>query len=281
MPLLPQAPPTPYPARHRDALAVRLEHVHRQFGQGPTALRAVQDVSLDVARGEFVSLVGPSGCGKSTLLRIIGGLLPPTDGAVGVLGDRPARAQRQKRIGFVFQEPALLPWRSVRDNVRLPLEVNRRPADPPASTVDGLLELVGLAAFRDYRPHALSGGMQQRVALARALALGPSLLLMDEPLASLDEITREQMRYELLRIRDQAGQTADGAGITVIMVTHSVPEAVALSDRVLVMSRRPGRLLADLPVPLPRPRTEAMERSPAFLDVVDRVRALLRGEPAP
>ena len=232
-------------------------------------------MSLEVAAGEFLSVVGPSGCGKTSLLRVAGGLLPPSEGTVEVLGGSTADAQGAKRLGLVFQEPALLPWRDVRSNVRLPLEVNRAATKQPPASVDELLHLVGLAEFAAYRPHELSGGMQQRVALARALVFAPEVLLMDEPFGALDEITREQMRYELLRVWDEA---AEGARKTVLFVTHSVAEAVALSDRVAMMSRRPGQIKAIVPIDLARPRSPEDERSSAFRDQVDRIRALLRDE---
>lgn len=236
---------------------------------------ALDGIDLQVGRGEFVAVVGPSGCGKTSLLRIAGGLLPSSAGDVEVLGGTAAAAQAGKRLGMVFQEPALLPWRDVRSNIALPSEVNRgsgRPVDP-----DALIGRVGLDGFQRARPHELSGGMQQRVALARALAVDPDVLLMDEPFAALDEITREQMRYELLRIWETG---VSDQPKTVLVVTHSVAEAVALADRVIVMSARPGRIRAQIPIELPRPRRPADERTPAFLDAVDRIRALLRENPA-
>ena len=295
----PPATPDPRPPATAEP-AVDLRRVSVRYG-GATGLLAVDGVSLEVRRGEFLTLVGPSGCGKTSLLRVIGGLLTPTGGTVALFGEPVTQAQREKRIGLVFQEPALLPWRSVAQNVRLPLQINRRAGARRQRSVADLLHLVDLEAFRDYRPHQLSGGMQQRVALARALAFEPDILLMDEPLTALDEITREQMRYELLRIWETAtvggagaaGGAAGGAGgaggagaaddrrKTVVFVTHSVAEAVILSDRVAVMSRRPGRIQAVLPIALPRPRSLADERSPAFLEYVDQIRALLREESRP
>ncbi len=237
----------------------------------------MDDVSFEVGMGEFVSVVGPSGCGKSSLLRVVAGLLSPTAGSVAVLGGSPEAAQAAKRLGLVFQEPALLPWRSVRANVRLPREVNRGANRASGLGVDALLQMVGLEAFAGYRPHELSGGMQQRVALARALAIDPDVLLMDEPFASLDEITRELMRYELLRIWSAAGERPK----SVLFVTHSVAEAVALSDRVLVMGRQPGQIKAVIEVDLARPRRPEDERSAAFLNYVDSIRDLLRSELEP
>ncbi len=255
--------------------AIAVEGVSIRYGAERTdgGLLAVDAVSFEVRAGEFVSLVGPSGCGKSSLLRAVAGLLTPTSGTVAVQGNTPQRAQQEKRLGLVFQEPALLPWRDVRGNVRLPRDVNSAANRRGGPEVDDLLRMVGLDAFRGYRPHELSGGMQQRVALARALAIDPDVLLMDEPFAALDEITRESMRYELLRIWSTAG-----AAKSVLFVTHSVAEAVALSDRILVLSQQPGQILAEIDVRLPRPRQPQAERSPAFLDYVDQIRSLLRAE---
>lgn len=259
--------------------ALRLQEVSvRYTGARSAELTALERVSLDVEPGEFLSVVGPSGCGKTSLLRVAGGLLSPSEGTVELVGESPAEAQRAKRLGLVFQEPALLPWRDVRSNVQLPLEVNRSVSSHLPVSVEGLLNLVGLSDFATYRPHELSGGMQQRVALARALVFSPQLLLMDEPFGALDEITREQMRYELLRVWNSP---IAGARKTILFVTHSVAEAVALSDRVAIMSRSPGRIKAIVPIELSRPRTPEKERSSAFLNHVDRIRTLLRDELSP
>ncbi len=269
----PTASPAP-PSAPSDA-ALQLSGVRLDYGD----VRALDGIDLEVRRGEFVVVVGPSGCGKTSLLRIAAGLLPPTDGSVRVLGGSADAAQAGKRLGLVAQTPALLPWRDVRANIALPESVNRS-ANGPAAAADpeALIRLVGLEGFERARPHELSGGMQQRVALARALVVDPDLLLMDEPFAALDEITREQMRYELLRVWSHA----PGAGATaktVLFVTHSVTEAVALADRVVVLSPRPGRIAAEMTIDLPRPRRPDDERAPAFLDAVDRIRALLRTAP--
>jgi NitT/TauT family transport system ATP-binding protein len=248
---------------------ISLDAVAMVYGRDGQSLEALSGIDLQVRRGEFVSVIGPSGCGKSTLLRIIGGLQQPTSGHVAVAGRPPREAQLRKDIGFVFQDASLLPWRTVRGNVRLPLEVNRRGrgAEP-----DRLIDLVGLSRFRDYHPHQLSGGMQQRVALARALVTSPAVLLMDEPFGALDEITRSAMRYELLRIwRSSAGEER-----TVVFVTHSITEAVLLSDRVVVMTPQPGRIAAIIDIELPRPREEDLETEPAFLEYARRLRSLLR-----
>jgi len=231
-------------------------------------LLALDGVDLAVGAGEFVSVVGPSGCGKSTLLRLVAGLLPSQGGEVSVLGGAPGEAQRAHALGLVAQEPGLLPWRDVAANVRLPLDVMRA-GDP--ERVRALLDQVGIAEFAGYRPAALSGGMRQRVALARALVHRPRLLLMDEPFGALDELSREAMRLELLRIWEQER-------IAVLFVTHSVVEAVLLSDRVVVMSGRPGRVRAVIDVPLPRPRGEAQGPSAAFVATAAAVRAALRSD---
>jgi NitT/TauT family transport system ATP-binding protein len=261
---------------------VAIEGLTQVFDRAARPLTALSNVNLRVGRGEFVSVIGPSGCGKSTLLRLIGGLLQPTEGRVDLAGATPAEAQRRKAIGYVFQDPSLLPWRSVIANVTLPLEVNRRRRSEDRRRPDGrpsgrsphdLLHLVGLSQFEGYYPRELSGGMQQRVALARALVFEPSLLLMDEPFGALDEITRRAMRYELLRIW-QAGDGGSGRK-TVVFVTHSIPEAITLSDRVVVMSGSPGTVRAVIDIDLPRPRDEDMETQPAFLDYVVRLRRLL------
>ncbi len=248
-------------------VAVR-DLTHRYAGADGTSLLALDGVDLEVTAGEFVSVVGPSGCGKSTLLRLVAGLLPSQSGGVQVLGGTAAEAQHAHALGLVAQEAGLLPWRDVEANVRLPLEVTRT-RDP--ERIRSLLEQVGIAEFARYRPAALSGGMRQRVALARALVHRPRLLLMDEPFGALDELSREAMRLELLRIWEQER-------MSVLFVTHSVAEAVLLSDRVVVMSGRPGRVRAVVEVPLPRPRTESQEAHPAFIAAAAEVRAALRAE---
>jgi len=244
---------------------VALRGVRKDYGGTP----ALAEVSLDVAPGAFVSLLGPSGCGKSTLLRIVADLVAPSSGSVTVAG-RPAREARERRdYGMVFQAATLFDWRTIRRNVELPLEIMGWRAAERRARADRMLELVDLADVADLRPPQLSGGMQQRVAIARALAFEPALLLMDEPFGALDELTRERMQDELLAIRARTGTT-------VLFVTHSIPEAVFLSSSVVVMSARPGRVLAEIPVDLPEPRTEDTREDPRFFQLVTEVRETLR-----
>ncbi|MEM8904536.1 MAG: ABC transporter ATP-binding protein [Actinomycetota bacterium] len=251
---------------------IRLESVSKRFWTKDQTVHALDRIDLDVAPGEFVSLIGPSGCGKSTLLRVVGGLLERDGGTVAVEGEEPRQAKRHKRFGFVPQAPALLPWRSVRKNVGLLGEVNRRGADHPLlsdAERQDLLERVGLGEFLDALPGELSGGMQQRVSLVRAFVLGAPVLLMDEPFSALDEITRVDMRYLLLDLWERRRTT-------VLFVTHSIPEAVILSDRVVVLAPRPGRVIDIVDIDLPRPRDEALEDTDEFHAGVARIRHLLR-----
>jgi len=247
----------------------------KTFRNNGRTLTALADVSLSVAAGEFVAVIGPSGCGKTTLLRTIGGLLAPSSGSVRIAGETPTAASRAKQVGYVFQDASLLPWRTVLENVRLPLEVNRRNHASTHLRPERLLDLMRLEEFRDYYPRQLSGGMQQRVALARTLVFDPSLLLMDEPFGALDEITREAMRYELLRIW-QSPLTNGGRRKTVVFVTHSIAEAVLLADRVAVLTAAPGRVKAAVEIDLPRPRTETTESSDEFRRYAAELRSLLR-----
>jgi NitT/TauT family transport system ATP-binding protein len=246
------------------AAGIRIDAAAKSFGP----LDALAQVDLAVAPGEIVTLLGPSGCGKTTLLRLIAGLEQPTAGAITVDGGPASEARAKKRFGFVPQAPALLPWRSVEANVRLLRDVNRGANAASLPDPDELLDAVGLTAFRSAAPHHLSGGMQQRVALARAFALGAPYLLMDEPFAALDEITRADMRHLL-------AQLCEPRGTAVVFVTHSIAEAVFLSDRVAVLSARPGRIVGMVEVPLPRPRTADLEDDPAFFEIETRLRRLL------
>jgi NitT/TauT family transport system ATP-binding protein len=232
-------------------------------GNGAAPTRALGSTTLQVQAGEFVCIVGPSGCGKTTLLRILGGLLQPTRGQVTLKGD--VLAGPRSEIGYVFQHANLMPWRTVLRNVALPLELQRLPAAEVDSRARAVLALVGLQGFEQSYPRQLSGGMAQRAALARTLVHEPELLLLDEPFGALDAITRERMNLELLGIRQAYDYTA-------IMVTHSIPEAVFLGDRVLVMSHRPGRIVAQIPVTLPYPRTLELMGAPEFASLTREVR---------
>lgn len=231
-----------------------------------TGTRAVAGLDARVGSGEFVSIVGPSGCGKSTFLRLAAGLLEPTGGRVLLNGHSPRHARRDHPIGFVFQFPTLLPWRSVRDNVRLPLEL----ADRSDRDVGDMLARVQLDGFEGAYPRELSGGMQMRVSLARALITRPQLLLLDEPFGALDEITRQLLNEQLVALWERDRWTA-------VFVTHNVSEAVFLSERVLVFSGRPGRVVREIGVPLPHPRRPEMRGDPAFARLVGEVGTALRG----
>jgi NitT/TauT family transport system ATP-binding protein len=247
-----------------DGAGITVAGVSKRFGD----LEVLTPVHLSVAPGEIVTLIGPSGCGKTTTLRMIAGLEAPTSGTISIDGAGPDAARARKQIGFVPQAPALLPWRTVEGNARLLLDVNARANGGSIADPIALLEQVGLGDFRGAYPHELSGGMQQRVGLVRAFALGAPYLLMDEPFAALDEITRADMRHllaELCEPRDTA----------VVFVTHSIAEAVFLSDRVIVFSGRPGSIIDTVDIDLPRPRTDATEDDTAFFDAERRVRHLL------
>jgi NitT/TauT family transport system ATP-binding protein len=247
---------------------VTIQNVSKTFLKGE--ITALERITLDVVEGEFVSLIGPSGCGKSTLLRLIGDLVAPTTGSVTVNGKTAHQARLDRDYGIVFQDAVLFDWRTVAKNIALPLELLGWKRGRWAPRVQELIELVELAGFEKHHPWQLSGGMQQRVAIARALCFDPSLLLMDEPFGALDELTRERLNLELLRIWD-------GLGNTVVFVTHSIAEAVFLSTRVVVMSPRPGRIRGIVSVDLPQPRTVQTREEPRFFELVTEVRELLRG----
>jgi NitT/TauT family transport system ATP-binding protein len=252
---------------------VRLNGVTKAFRSGSATTVALQEIDLEIGRGEFVSLIGPSGCGKSTLLRTIGDLTSPSSGTVLVNGKPATRARLDRDYGMVFQAPLLFDWRTVAENVQLPLELLGRARREREERTREMLELVDLTEFAGHHPYQLSGGMQQRVAIARALAFSPSLLLMDEPFGALDEMTRERMNTELLAIWERTG-------ITVVFVTHSIPEAVFLSSRVAVMSARPGRITQVVEIDLPRPRGLLTRESPRYFELITDVREALRlGEP--
>jgi NitT/TauT family transport system ATP-binding protein len=256
--------------------AITLDRVGMVYETASGAVEALRDVTLDMKRGEFVALVGPSGCGKSTLLRIIAGLRPVTAGRVLVDGTPVTRPIPQ--VGMVFQAAVLLKWRSVLDNVLLPAELAGMNPRPLRERAMELLRLVGLQDFAGKRPNELSGGMQQRVSLCRALLLDPPLLLMDEPFGALDAMTRDEMNLELLRVWGESGG-AVGARKTIVFVTHSIPEAVFLADRVVLMSPRPGRVASVTTIDLPRPRTVETRAAPRFGRYAVDIYDVLTGRP--
>ncbi len=234
------------------------------------AIRALAGIGFDIPPGQFVSIVGPSGCGKSTLLRLIAGLVAPTRGDLSVAGGSAATARRTAvRLSFVFQDPTLLPWRNVRDNIRLPLELQRTPRHERDPRVAAVLDMVGLSAFARRFPNELSGGMRMRVSLARALVTEPELLLLDEPFGALDDMTRQMLNEELMNLWNRRRWTG-------IFVTHNISEAVFLSERILVMSPRPGRIVADLRVPFDAPRRHELRAQAEFARLTGEVAACLR-----
>jgi len=252
------------------AIAIAAKALNKVFNPAsPAAVTALQNIHLEVAAGEFVSLVGPSGCGKSTLLRLIADLLPPSSGELRINTKSPQQARHEREYGMVFQAATLYQWRSISKNVQLPLELMGYNKTERQQRAQSMLEMVELGNFANHYPWQLSGGMQQRVSIARALAFDPAILLMDEPFGALDEFTRERMNLELLRIWRQTGKT-------ILFVTHSIAEAVFLSQRIAVMSPRPGRITDILPIPLPYPRDFNTRNDPAFHALVAQVRGLLR-----
>ena len=233
-------------------------------------VKALTGVNLDIYKGEFISLLGPSGCGKTTLLRSIADLQEPTDGTIRISGQTPKELRLQQKFGFVFQQPVLFDWRTVKKNVELPLEIMYQPKADRSKRADEMLEMVGLKDFANHFPKQLSGGMQQRVNIARAFGIRPEILLMDEPFSALDEFTKEKLYEDLLRIWRQTNKT-------IIFVTHNIQEAVFLSDRICVLSPHPGRLSAIVDVDLPRPRTLDMKESAHFNELVLKVRNSFEG----
>lgn len=249
--------------------SIELKNVCKTFDLNKGLLTALQNVTFNVGEKEFVSLVGPSGCGKSTVLRLIAGLISPTSGEIFVHGMTPSEARKNRLYAFVFQDPVLFPWRSVIKNVTMPLEiVDNATRDKYGGRANDLLELVKLKGFENASPSQLSGGMKQRAAIARALLLNPEVLLMDEPFGALDEINRDRMNLELLRIwRD--------TDASILFVTHSIEEAVFLSDRIIMLSPRPGEVVANIPIDLPRPRNIKVKQSDEIFQYSTRVHKLL------
>lgn len=249
---------------------IELDHVSMRYQTDTTEVLALEDVSVTIQKGEFISLLGPSGCGKTTLLRIMADLIQPTSGEIKVAGETAKAARLAQKYGIVFQSPALYDWRKVKHNITLPLEMMGISKDEREKRVNNLLELVGLSDFKDKYPWQLSGGMQQRVSIARALSIEPEILLMDEPFSALDEFSREHLNEELLSIWRKVKNT-------VVFVTHSIPEAIFLSDRVFVLSPHPGRLSAIVEILLPRPRTQEMRNSSEFYQLISDIRGSFEG----
>jgi NitT/TauT family transport system ATP-binding protein len=249
--------------------SVVLKNVSKKFIINNEPFQALKDVSFEIGAQEFVSIIGPSGCGKSTILRLIGGLLFPDEGEIEVCGMTPTEARKNRTYSFVFQDAVLFPWRSVLQNVQLPMEINQK-FDKKASRQKAteLLKLVGLSGFEEASPNQLSGGMRHRVALARALMTSPPLIFMDEPFAALDEITRDRMNLELLRIWSETKSS-------IVFVTHSIEEAVFLSDRVIVLSTHPGEKVADIKINLPRPRKLELKQNEESFVYSNEIRKLL------
>ena len=251
-----------------EEVAIAARNATVTFGEDADEVVALSDITIDFEAGDLVTILGPSGCGKSTLLRLIADLVPASEGSVSVFGHSPEKARLARDFAFVFQDAALLPWRSAIENVRLPLEVGGGGRIEGHASPEELLALVGLSGREAALPHELSGGMRQRVSIARALVCRPKILLMDEPFGALDEITRDKLNEELLRIWEETGTT-------ILFVTHSIPEAAFLGQRTLVLSAHPGRVLAYFDIDLPRVRRLSLRDSVEFVNVTGHMRALL------
>jgi NitT/TauT family transport system ATP-binding protein len=249
-------------------ICIRCADVSINFFAGERSVTAIEHLTLDVVRGEFLTLLGPSGCGKSTLLRLVAGLIQPSEGTVEVLGTTADSARRRRDIGFVFQDAALLPWRTALENVALPVEVSPDSSQQQIRRCEEMLEFMGLGARKHAYPHELSGGMRQRVSIARALVSNPKILLMDEPFAALDEITRDRLNEELRRIWKETG-------VTILFVTHGIDEAAYLGQRVLMLAANPGRIKEIIPVNLPEDRTLRVRESREFIALAAHLRGLM------